>query len=468
MHWRYEVEHLSEKAQIEMFKAAFEFSHDGIHILDKDGRTLYLNQACTRIEGLTEKEAKAKNIRELVEDGVYSESVTLIVLETSAPATIMQTAKNGKEILVTGTPIYKEGSVDKIIVNSRDITDLNTLKKQLYIKEHQTAKYKKEIEVLRKEQFKTVDIESKNTVMQKVIKLALTVAEVDSTVLITGESGVGKGVLSQFIHKRSKRQNGPYIKIDCSAIPETLFESELFGYERGAFTGAEKEGKVGLLELGNGGTVVLDEIGEMPLSMQPKILRAIQDREIVPVGSKDLRELDIRIIAATNMNLEKMVEEKLFREDLYYRLNVVPIHIPALRERPEDILSLISVVEKKINSKYGWNKKMSPEVINKMIRYSWPGNVRELENLIERLMVSIGKSSIETEDLPFEILDENVHFGELENFNPENYKKILGQFDCKLLKSVIEQKGSIAEAAKEIGVNVTTIRRKLNRYEEKG
>ncbi len=456
------MENLSIESQIELFKTAFESSYDGIHILDKDGTTLYINKACTRIEGITEDEAKHKNIRQLVEEGVYSESVTLIVLETNAPATIIQTAKNGSEILVTGTPIYKDGEIDKIIVNSRDITELNALKKEVQLREEQSRKYQEELELYRREYMQPPLMISKNPGMQKLLKLASAVSDVDSTVLLTGESGVGKGLISRYIHSCSNRSKGPFIKIDCGTIPETLFESEIFGYEKGAFTGAEKTGKIGLLELANGGTVFLDEIGEMPLSMQPKILRAIQDRQIRRVGGEDLRNLDVRIIAATNIDIEKMVEEKLFREDLYYRLNVVPIHIPPLRERPEDILPLVNGMMETINKKYGWNKKIDVAVIKRMILYPWPGNVRELENLIERLMVSTEETTVTLEDLPVEMLQTQWQ-GHEEGLD---YKEVMARFEYDLIKNVVKRKGSIVEAAKEIGVDVTTIRRKLKRHEE--
>lgn len=456
------MENLSIESQIELFKTAFESSYDGIHILDKDGTTLYINKACTRIEGITEDEAKHKNIRQLVEEGVYSESVTLIVLETNAPATIIQTAKNGSEILVTGTPIYKDGEIDKIIVNSRDITELNALKKEVQLREEQSRKYQEELELYRREYMQPPLMISKNPGMQKLLKLASAVSDVDSTVLLTGESGVGKGLISRYIHSCSNRSKGPFIKIDCGTIPETLFESEIFGYEKGAFTGAEKTGKIGLLELANGGTVFLDEIGEMPLSMQPKILRAIQDRQIRRVGGEDLRNLDVRIIAATNIDIEKMVEEKLFWEDLYYRLNVVPIHIPPLRERPEDILPLVNGMMETINKKYGWNKKIDVAVIKRMILYPWPGNVRELENLIERLMVSTEETTVTLEDLPVEMLQTQWQ-GHEEGLD---YKEVMARFEYDLIKNVVKRKGSIVEAAKEIGVDVTTIRRKLKRHEE--
>ena len=448
------MRNMSEKA----LTAAFEFSYDGIHILDSEGNTLYINDACTRIEGLSKDEALEKNIRDLVKEGVYSESVTLKVLETKKPTTIIQTAKNGNEILATGTPTFKEdGTIDNVIVNSRDITDLNNLKRELSAREN-------ELERLRLEQKQFGNVIAKSTAMKKVLSIALTVAKVDSTVLITGESGVGKGLLAQFIHDNSKRAKGHFIKIDCSSIPETLIESELFGYERGAFTGANKTGKMGLLEMANGGTVFLDEIGEMPLSMQPKLMRAIQDREIVPVGGKEARKLDVRFISATNVDLVTMVEEKRFREDLYYRLNVVPINIPPLKDREDDVLPLIKQMLDKINNMYDLKKELSTDVYNALLSYSWPGNVRQLENFIERIVVSSSNDVIEIKELPADMFRSKEHARFPLDIDKKSYKTLLAEYDKFIIDEVVRREGSIPKAAKKMNVDATTLRRKLEKY----
>jgi transcriptional regulator with PAS, ATPase and Fis domain len=274
-------------------------------------------------------------------------------------------------------------------------------------------------------------------------------------VLLSGESGVGKGVISKFIHNKSNRREGPFIKIDCSAIPENLFESEVFGYEKGAFTGAERTGKIGLLELANGGTVFLDEIGDMPLSLQPKILRAIQDREIVRVGGKEVITINVRFIAATNRDLPKMVEDKLFREDLFYRLNVVPIEIPPLRERKEDIIPLIQNITQKINERYCLNKSFTNREIEQMLQYEWPGNVRELENIIERAMVTGDGDPLMLQG----IIDGGNHQKEA-----IGYREKLEEYDKRILLESIRREGSAQKAAERLGVDVTTIRRKLHKY----
>ena len=449
-----------KKIPSKVLEMALEESYDGLHILDKDGNTIYINEACTRIEGVDIDEVFSKDIRTLVETGVYSQSVTLMVLESKQSHTITQTTKNGNEVLVTGTPIFDEkGDVEMVIVNSRDVTDLNTLRRNLSASKYQ-------LEDLKVEQRKFHEIIANSTQMQKILTTALYISKVDSTVLLTGESGVGKGVLARFIHDNGARAEKPFIKVDCSSIPENLFESELFGYEKGAFTGASQGGRIGLLEMAEGGTVFLDEIGEMPLSMQPKIMRAIQDLEIQPVGSEKTKKLDVRFIAATNINLQKAVEDKKFREDLYYRLSVVPIEIPPLRERKEDIILLINQMVNRVNGMYRFDKKLSSEAVDHLIEYPWPGNVRQLENTVERVLVSTESDVVSTADLPAEIL--NWHNADKDSIDiySYSYKELLESYDKKVLQTAIEKEGSIPKAAKLLHVDATTIRRKLSRYGE--
>jgi PAS domain S-box-containing protein len=441
--------------EIETLRTAFDSSYDGIHILDSNGDTLYFNKACERIEGLTYEDARRMNISDLVKEGIYSESVTLKILETKKACSIVQKVKNGNVVLATGTPIFKNGKIDKIIVNSRDITELNNLRQQLIEKEKLTEKYKEELRILRSESLKDSHIIVNSQKMKKIEALCSTVAKVDSTVLITGESGVGKGMISKHIHNKSIRRDAPFIKVDCSAIPPNLFESEVFGYEKGAFTGAEKSGKIGYLELANGGTIFLDEIGDLPIHMQPKLLRAIQDREVVRVGGKEVIKIDVRFIAATNRDLKRMVEENTFREDLYYRLNVVPIHIPPLRERKEDIIPLIKDIASKINDKYDMNKIISKDTVEIMMKYDWPGNVRELENVVERMIVT-GEDCL---SILKDKIGENVRISDF-----ESYKKCLEEYDKKLLLSAINEEGSVIKASEKLGIDPTTIRRKLHRY----
>ena len=446
----------------ELLLAALDSSHDGIHILDKDGNTLYINETCCRIEGVSKDQVYNRNIRELVEDGVYSESVTLKVLATKQVVSIMQKAFNGLDLLVTGTPIFENGEIDKVFVNSRDITELNLLREQVTQEADKATRYKQELDLLRRAHI-TDDIVHRSKEMEKTLKIASNVAGVDSTILITGESGVGKGVLAKFIHARSSRKSEPFITIDCSAIPESLFESELFGYVEGAFTGAARGGKKGLLELADGGTVFMDEIGEMPLSMQAKLLRVIQEKVVLPVGSEEYRKIDVRYISATNRKLEAMITAGKFREDLYYRLNVVPLEILPLRQRKDDIVPILGEVMNKINDKYGWEKSFDDQFVQACLDYNWPGNIRQLENVVERAMVSSDKDKISGDALQdmtgyTAVIPEKID-------GAGDYQKLLAEYDTKLLRKLIESEGSVAKAAKKINVHATTIRRKLQRYD---
>ena len=383
-----------------------------------------------------------------------------MVLEKKASVTITQTTLNGKEILCTGTPVFDDdGEVEIVIVNSRDLTELSNLKHELSLQQYQ-------LENLKLEHKKYSDMIAHSSVMQKILRTALSIAKVSSSVLITGESGVGKGVLARFIHDNGQRAKAPFVKVDCSSIPESLIESELFGYERGAFTGADREGKEGLLQMADGGTVFLDEIGEMPLAMQPKLMRAIQDREILPVGGKATKKIDVRFLAATNIDLEEAVKEKRFRADLFYRLNVVPIKIPPLYERREDIPPLINQMVERINNEYQMSKSLDRDAFDYLVAYDWPGNVRQLENTVERIMVSTDSRVIKKDDLPMELIAIREPFHERVNLDGSKYKELLADYDKRILEAVIRQEGSIPKAAKCLGVDATTIRRKLERYKK--
>ncbi|MBK5262661.1 MAG: sigma 54-interacting transcriptional regulator [Peptostreptococcaceae bacterium] len=453
------IEFLEE--QLETLSIAFNSSFDGLHILDKDGYTLMINEACERIEGISADDIGNKNVRQLVDEGYFSESVTLKVLETKAPVTIMQKVKNGNEVLVTGMPIYKNGVIDKVIINSRDITELNMLKNEISVSNLLLEKYQEEWQKLHSIMMDTGDIVCNSKSMKKIICISASVAKVDSTILITGESGTGKGVISKFIHDNSLRKNNSFVKIDCGSIPDALFESEVFGYEKGAFTGADIRGKMGLAQLADEGTLFLDEIGEVPLPIQTKLLRLVQDKEIVRVGGKTVSSVNIRIIAATNKDLSKMVKEGKFREDLFYRLNVIPIHIPPLVERKEDITNVILQRIKKINDKYGTNKCLSLEAIEKLMDYNWPGNVRELENIIERIVILSTEEKIGVKDIPNMIMrrKQNLTFG-----NSDSLGGMMEMYEKQILEELLSKKLSAEKISKTLQIDVTTVRRKLHKY----
>ncbi|MEW5724119.1 MAG: sigma 54-interacting transcriptional regulator, partial [Thermodesulfobacteriota bacterium] len=304
-----------------------DFSCDGLFVTDGKGIILRCNKSSEKLIGHKQEDILGKNVRELLRMGYIDHSVTLEVLKKKETITILQKLRNGKKIIVTGTPVLNEtGEIDYVVTNERDISHLNIIRHQLVEDELVFDAQEKE-KVKPAGRYFSSGIVAVDIKIRHVLEMAHIASQFDTTVLLLGESGVGKGVVARYIHESSKRQHGPFVKINCGAIPVSLVESELFGYKKGAFTGASSTGKAGLIEMAEGGTLFLDEIGELPLSTQVKLLRVLEDRHITPVGGIESKEVNVRIIAATNRDLKDMVAEGSFREDLYFRLNVVPIGI---------------------------------------------------------------------------------------------------------------------------------------------
>jgi len=452
--------------------AIIESSYDGLYITDGFANTIRVNKAYERISGHKRDDLIGRNMKELVEKGFINQSVTLEVLRQRQPVTIMQeiSTQNGKKkVIVTGNPIFDEEMSEIILVvtNVRDITELEDLREELEHRKDLSERYLSELTELRLDTSSIIDdFVVKSEKMKNIVRIAVKVAQVDASILITGESGVGKGKLAKLIHQSSKRKDNPFVKISCGAIPETLIESELFGYEKGAFTGARTEGKPGLFEIAHGGTVFLDEIGELPLHLQVKLLGILEDKQLTHVGGTKPKKVDVRVIAASNNDLKKLVEEKRFRHDLFFRLEVIPLHIPPLKERNEDILPLIQHFLNRSNTSYGVAKKFSSEAIDCLLNYHYPGNVRELENLIERLVL-IGKDDlICIEDIPKYILEKRSAFVE-SLFRPiqnNNLNSALASFEAQLIKSAFEKCGNTYKAAEVLGVNQSTVVRKMKKY----
>jgi PAS domain S-box-containing protein len=441
------------------YNAIFEFSADGLFVADADGVVLRLNPACEIIDEVNACDVVGHSMVEMVAQGYYSESATLKVLEEKRTVSILQKTKTGKEILATGTPVYRNGSLFRILVNSRDITQFNDLKRQLEQAIMKTQRIESELDRWRSQSQINNQVLFVGEKSQRCLELAIRVAGVDSTVLLQGESGVGKEVIGRLIHKSSKRKDRSFIKIDCSSIPGNLLESELFGYERGAFTGANKEGKPGLIELAHEGTLFLDEIGELPPGLQAKLLRVLQDREIIRLGGKKPMLVDVRVIAATNRDLAQMVKDKTFREDLYYRLNVVPIRVPSLRERKEDIGPLVLHFIKKFNDKYDLAKEMRPNAMKILLEYRWPGNIRELENLMERLVVTTERDGIESDDLPLYLMEGHTDM----KITTLSYREASEEFEKRLFTAAMQQSESTHQMAKILEIDASTVRRKLRK-----
>jgi PAS domain S-box-containing protein len=390
--------------KFETLQKILDNSYDEIFVVDKDQTILYVNPVCQANYGLTQDEIIGMKAYDLIDQGFCFPPVAPEVLKKKKRLTIEQTTIVGKKLVCTATPVFNEnGEIELIVENSRDVTQIEMIKRNLEDAKELVKRYKEEVKELRKNEIQTLGIIAHSKGMKHILELSRHVAPTDSSILILGESGTGKGVLTKYIHKESRRCEGPFITINCAAIPESLLESELFGYKRGAFTGARREGKLGLVELANEGTLFFDEVAELPLHLQSKILQVIQEHRFIPVGGEVEKQVDVRIIAATNQNLKEMVTHNKFREDLYYRLCVVEIKIPPIRKRREDLMPLIYLFLNRYDKKYQTHHVIVKESLDRLVDYEWPGNVRELEHLMERLVVTVRETTILPEHLPADI-----------------------------------------------------------------
>ena len=368
-----------------------------------------------------------------------------------------QTLRNGKKVLITGTPIYSDDNkLSMVVTVVRDITALNKLQEELQSKQREIEKLKLFIR-------ENGGIIYRSDKMKNIISRAEKCAAYDTTVLIAGETGVGKDMLAKFIHNHSNRKDKVFMEINCAAIPPTLLESELFGYEGGAFTGASKQGKKGIFELSNGGTIFLDEIGEMSLGLQAKLLKVIQDKKVYKVGGEKHIPIDVKIITASNKNIEEMVNMKRFRADLYYRLNVIPIKIPPLRERKEDILPLVNSFLESLISLYKEYKKLDEKAMKLLYDYSYPGNIRELKNLIERAYILSTGSTIMEDDFPKELRSSSTSVYN-KNYDGMSLKAALDSLEKELIKNAIKNTKTSKEAADLLSVEPSTFTRKRQKY----
>ncbi len=444
--------------------AIIESSFDGIYVTDGESKTLRINKAYERITGIKSNEVVGHTMQNLVAKGLYNDSATLRVLEEKRPITIVQNImKTDKTIVVTGNPIFDDdGNIFRVVTNVRDVTELNQLQEKIKKMEQLQSRYEMELQQLRKAAGDHKKFVIKSQKMLEIYDLALKLAKVDSTILIQGDSGVGKEVFSEIVHNHGARRKKPFIKISCAAIPENLLESELFGYAPGAFTDASRDGRAGIFEMADGGTIFLDEIGEMPMGLQVKLLRVLQQREIVRIGGAKPIQVDTRIMAATNRDLEEMIKQQQFRKDLFFRLNVVPVLIPPLRERKEAISHFIYFFIEKYNRKYGFSKQITSEVIDAMIEYDWPGNVRELENMIERLVVMAQGEVITARNLP-EKMKAAPLLPSVSLLDGKPLKVAMAEFEHRILSTAIQKHGTSRKVAAALGINQSTVVRKANR-----
>ncbi|MES9701105.1 sigma 54-interacting transcriptional regulator [Bacillus sp. JJ927] len=440
--------------------------YDEILVVNHKGELIrYSETVINDFWGSNLKDLLGKNLLDLEKKGLFSPSVTRLVLEKQKKVSVVQETKSGRKILAVGNPVFNEnGELHRIIIASRDITEATRLKTELHEIKKISEQYKKELD-----DFKNKDRFLKKLIycspkMEQIINQAKKIADFSSNVLISGESGVGKEVIAQAIHQLGNRSSKPFLKLNCGAIPETLLESELFGYTKGAFTGADKNGKEGYFKQADQGILFLDEIGEMPLHLQVKLLRVLQEQEVIPIGSTIPTKINVQIIAATNKSLEKMVESGTFREDLFYRLNVIPLRVPPLRERMEDVPVLAFHFLQQLNEKYNKNYHLTPDALSLLEFYSWPGNVRELQNMIERLVVSADDPVIEAEFVS-KFLTPRYDFKKSKPVITRvlPLQEALHSVEEQLILLAMKQYKTTTKAAKALGISQSSVSRKYQR-----
>ncbi len=451
------------------FQTLLDHSYYGIYILDGKGRVIRVNEVAAGLIGLTKQEILGMDINDLAEKGIVDQALTPAILKSKKPLTRpLYVIKSNKYIMASGVPIFDEkGDILFVVVIEHDMTIVKELRTQLEQIKQVADTIKSELSDRNLLEFKNSEIIAEAPAMNQVLTVLLKLAKMDaSNILITGESGTGKGLLSKFVHLNGSRKDKPFISINCAALPDMLLEAELFGYEKGAFTGASESGKAGLFELANQGTIFLDEIGDLPFSVQAKLLKCLDDGEIRRLGGTQTIHVDCIVIAATNQNLEELVERKKFRQDLYFRLNIFPVHIPPLRERQEDILKTSLFYLNKYNKIYHQKKRFSEKCLEQLQAYDFPGNVRELKNIIKNAVV-IKEKNVLDKILPLNKPAPPMARTPLKSRKsapPEGLTEELLAFERKKLEQAMAGVTSTRDLADFLGISQSTVVRKLKRH----
>jgi PAS domain S-box-containing protein len=452
------------------FETIFHSSSDGIWVCDGNGVVININKASETLNGIRAGDVVGHNIKDLLDRRVFDQSVTTRVMETGKRQTVMQhIAKTGKYLLSTGTPsLTDDGRIALIVVNERDMTELNLLRREFLESQQAREKYRQELTDISLRELLRNDIIAESPAMERIVQMALKLAHIGaSNILILGESGTGKGLLARLIHKQSSRSNHPLVEINCAALPENLLEAELFGYEKGAFTGADEKGKIGLFELAQGGTLFLDEIGDMPLPLQAKLLKYLDNHEIRKLGGTRSITVDCATIAATNKDLPGLVAAKLFRKDLYYRLNSFTLEIPPLRRRREDIAGLTRFYLGEANRTYKAAKTISPRAVRCLQEYPFPGNVRNLRSILENAVVMSNDEQIEEFILASVAVASGGDSGSSPAPPPDRQKNLVDQlqaYEKELLLEARKQCRTTREAARQLGISQPSVVRKFKQY----
>lgn len=468
-------------------EAVLDASYDGLCILDAKGFFVEINAAWERITGIKRSEWIGRSLDQMrtlpasARHWTARSSAAQQVMEGKWPATTLINVSGGEMMLCTASPRFgPDGTILNIILNLRNITQLNYLKYQLergrgHAKLADLERFRAGYLQSRLKAAGVDDIVIESPIMNKIVSTIMQIADFDTSVLLEGETGTGKGVIAKLIHRLSRRAEGPFVEVNCGALPENLVESELYGYQPGAFTGSLRSGKKGQFELANGGTIFLDEISELPLISQSKLLKFLDDKVIQPLGGTTPRRVDVRIVTATNKNLRELAEAGQFRKDLLYRLEVIPLYVPALRERREDLKALVYLFMEQFNREFGLKRALASEALRVLMAYDYPGNIRELRNLMARLVLTVGGMEITVEDLPDYVRAscppaalEPVAIDPVEpdDGEPEqiDLREKLEQTERRLLAQYARQCRSTYELADRVGVNQSSVARKLRKY----
>lgn len=470
-----EVNSLISKSMVtfEELVHIFNKSYDGIMISDHEGNLMFINKAISVILDMPTDDLIGKNVKDFVKKGIYDNSVIMKAINTKVQQTGIVNLHNGNTVVSTSTPILDEiKEVKMTVTNVRMESIIDQYAKELEKQKCHIKRYKSAIHYMNSLSSSSNRVITESIQMKRLLEYLSKVSRMNSTVLLTGESGTGKEVVSRFIHEHSLRSREPFIPVNCSAIPKELMESEFFGFEKGAFTGAVKS-KPGFFEMADKGTLFLDEIAEMTMNIQTKFLRVLESGVIQRLGSTNPIQTDVRIIAATNKNLEERVNDNRFRKDLYYRLNVIPVTIPPLRERKEDIVPLAQYFIDQINSEYDSSKILSESLIEKMLNYNWPGNIRELKNIVERFYILSNEEEF--------FISENIKLDQsnmlrnglsntsvTNDFNTEftgDLRAFVKEAEKIYIKRVLNIcKWQIGDAANELGIHRSMLYRKMQEY----
>lgn len=435
--------------------------HDIVMVIDSDTIIVYANEAYAKVLGIPVHKVLGRRL-----DLIEPDAVAIKVLRSGVAIFNNREYISSVNIDTIGGafPLFEDGKIVGCVSIFNNISEVVELNRELQRTKGVAAYLQEQLNQKEQLPLSLKEYLGQSNPLQEPLELVAKVARTDSTVLIMGESGTGKEVLARAIHNSSRRKDKPLIKVNCAAIPEHLLESELFGYEEGAFSGAKKGGKLGKFELAHGGTIFLDEIGDMSLNMQAKLLRVLQEKELERVGGTKTIKLDIRVIAATNCDLEKMVHNGSFRLDLYYRLNIVPLHILPLRQRREDIITLAHEFLSKFSEEAGQPLTISPQVIRILRDYDWPGNVRELQNVLEHASIVRSGTQIEVQHLPAYLQPAEEACRQFQ-YNPYDLKKALATIEKELILGALSHSNNNRSAAiKKLGISRRAFYEKLRRY----